>query len=86
MQTKVELTCVSKKESKNLYSGDTAAHPKSYEIELEVGYDPTSVYYKMSGGTNMPLRTINQDAAAMFEVGQKYMMTIEPVPAEEKGE
>ena len=73
--TKVQCQCVSKKESRNW---DTE-FPKATEIELEVPYDQTSIYYKMSGGTNMVLRTVNQAAADMFKIGSNYMMTIEPV-------
>jgi hypothetical protein len=85
MRTQVEVACISKKESKN-HSGDTKAHPKKFDIELEVPYDPNSVYFKLSGGTNLPLQTINQEVATMFEIGQKYMVTIEPIQAKEEGE
>ena len=73
--TQVEVMCVSKKESKNY----DLNNPKLTEIELEVPYDQSSIYHKMSGGTNMVLRTVNQAAADMFIIGSKFMMTIEPV-------
>ena len=73
--TVVEVICVSKKESKNY----DINNPKLTEIELEVPYDQSSIYHKMSGGTNMVLRTVNQAAADMFVIGSKFMMTIEPV-------
>lgn len=79
--THVQMTCISKKEIKQ-YPTSTP----SFEIELEVPYDQTSIFYKLSGGTNMVLRTVNEQAAAMFATQGKYMMVISPVPQEEKGE
>jgi hypothetical protein len=76
MTTQVELTCISKKVSKHW----STAHPLVTEIEIEVPYDENSIYHKMSGGTNMVLRTVNQAAADMFVIGKKYMMEISPVP------
>lgn len=68
MNTKVKAMCVSKKESKN-WNQD---HPIATAIELEVPYDQNSIYWKMSGGTNMVLNTINQSAADMFIIGKEY--------------
>lgn len=79
--TQVKMTCVSKKEIKQ-YPTSTP----SFEIELEVPYDQNSIFYKLSGGTNMVLRTINEQAAAMFNLQGEYMMVISPAPKEEKGE
>ena len=76
--TQVEVLCVSKKESKNY----DEKNPKLTEIELEVPYDQNSIYHKMSGCTNMVLRTVNQAAADMFVIGSKFMMTISPVVAQ----
>lgn len=73
-QTKVEMTCVSKKQIQG-YKGATVSH----EIELEVPYDQSSIYYKLSGGTNIVLRTINPAAADMFELQGKYMLKIETI-------
>ena len=72
--TKVVCKCASKKESKN-YAPE---NPILTEIELEVPYDQSSIYHKMSGGTNMVLRTVNQSAADMFEIGKNYDLVISP--------
>lgn len=77
--THVKMTCVSKKEVKQY----PTATP-SFEIELQVPYDQTSIFYKLSGGTNMLLMTINEQAAAMFQLQGEYMMVISPAPKEEK--
>lgn len=74
MTTIVKCVCVSKKESKNWDQN----FPVKTDIELEVPYDQTSVYHKMSGGTNMVLTTVNQVAADMFLIGQSYMLEIRP--------
>ena len=79
--TQVKMTCVSKKQQKH-YATSNVEH----EIELQVPYDQNSIYYKMSGGTNIVLRTINQAAADMFQLLGEYMLTITPAPVEEKGE
>jgi hypothetical protein len=84
MQTKVVCKCVSKKESANTYQGNTKEHPKAFVIELQVPYDPTSVYYAMSGGTNLFLNTINQDAAEMFIIGGDYDIFISPSQPEKE--
>ena len=78
MTTKVVCKCVSKKESANTYQDDPKEHPKAFVIELQVPYDPKSVYYAMSGGTNLFLNTINQDAAEMFQIGGDYDILISP--------
>jgi hypothetical protein len=74
MSTKVKTTCVSKKESKNY----DAEHPIATAIELEVPYDQNSIYWKLSGGTNLTLNTVNQDAADMFVIGKEYDIVISP--------
>lgn len=68
------MTCVSKKEIQT-HKGATPSH----EIELEVPYNQESIYYKLSGGTNITLRTINPAAAEMFKLQGEYMMVISPV-------
>jgi hypothetical protein len=78
MNTVVEVVVVSKKESKNY----DQKNPKAYEVEFEVPYDQNSVFHKLSGGTNAILRTINEDAAKLFEVGSKVRWTLEVIPAE----
>lgn len=77
--TKVELKCISKKESIHHDQKSINTH-----IELEVPYSSDSVYFKLSGGTNMALNTINKDAADMFVVGNKYEVVISPVTEETK--
>jgi hypothetical protein len=78
MQTKVKVTCLSKKESKNW----NAENPIATEIELEVPYDQKSIYWKLSGGTNLKLNTVNQAAADMFIIGNEYDIVISPAVAE----
>lgn len=72
--TIVKCKCVSKKESQNY----NTEHPIATAIELEVPYDQTSIYWKLSGGTNMTLNTINKDAADMFILGNSYDLVISP--------
>jgi hypothetical protein len=79
--TKVKVKCVAKKESINYNGGQ---NPISTAIELEVPYHPDSIYYQMSGGTNMTLNTVNQDAADMFKLGGEYEIVIQPTSAEIK--
>lgn len=74
MRTKVKVTCISKKESKNW----VPEHPIATAIELEVPYDQKSIYWKLSGGTNLTLNTVNQDAADMFQIGGEYDIIITP--------
>lgn len=79
--TIVKMTCLSKKE----IAPYTKGQPTNHEIELAVAYDQTSVFYRMSGGTNIVLRTINQEAAAMFQLNGEYMLNISPAIAEVPG-
>ncbi len=74
-QTVVELQVLSKAEG---YQYQSVQNPKEWQIELGLNYDPSNVFYKLSGGTNMVLRTINPDAAAMFNLGETVVMTISP--------
>ncbi|MBN8821286.1 MULTISPECIES: hypothetical protein [unclassified Spirosoma] len=78
MSTKVRVTCVSKKESKNW---DTT-NPIATAIELEVPYDQKSVYWKLSGGTNLTLNTVNKAAADMFVIGGEYDIVVSPAEVE----
>lgn len=73
MTTKVKCKCISKKQS-NAYQSANVNH----EIELQVPYDQASVYYQQSGGTGFVLRTINQEAADMFVIGNDYDVVISP--------
>jgi basic membrane lipoprotein Med (substrate-binding protein (PBP1-ABC) superfamily) len=78
MNTKVKVKCISKKESAN-YDKE---NPIATAIELEVPYGQDSIYWKLSGGTNMTLNTVNKDAADMFVIGNDYDMVISPSVAE----
>ena len=72
--TIVKCKCVAKKESIT-YNKE---RPKSTAIELMVPYDQSSIYYQMSGGTNITLNTVNQEAADMFQIGSDYDIVISP--------
>lgn len=72
MSTKIVAKCISKKESQS-WDKD---NPIATTIELEVPYDTTSIYGKMTGGTK--LNTINKQAADMFELGKYYDILISP--------
>lgn len=72
MNTLVKMKCVSKKESIN-YNPNL---PVATAIEMEVPYDQNSVFWKLSGGTNIVLNTVNQEAADMFILGKSYDVVI----------
>jgi hypothetical protein len=72
--TKVKVTCISKKESKNW----DKENPIAMAIELQVPYDQKSIYWAMSGGTNLVLNTVNKSAADMFIIGNEYDVLISP--------
>lgn len=74
MSTKVKVKCISKKESAN-YDKE---NPIATAIELEVPYDQSSIYWKLSGGTNLTLNTVNKNAADMFVIGKDYDIMISP--------
>jgi hypothetical protein len=78
MSTKVKVTCVSKKESKNW----DMQNPIATAVELEVPYDQKSIYWKISGGTNLTLNTVNKEAADMFVIGNEYDIVISPAQPE----
>lgn len=73
MRTVVEVTVISKKESRGYYGGSN-----SNQWEL-VFYDPKSIFHRMSGGTGMNLMTVNQDVAKGIQVGDRVMVTLEKV-------
>ena len=79
MSTLVQVKCQSKKEIAN-YDPKNPVHT---EIEFAIPYDTKSVFYQLSGGTTMVLRTINKDAADQFVIGGNYDITISPTVAEE---
>ncbi|HXU27508.1 MAG TPA: hypothetical protein VN698_09775 [Bacteroidia bacterium] len=72
--TKVKVKCISKKESQSY----NVENPIATAIELEVPYNQTSIYWKLSGGTNITLNTVNKDAADMFVLGKDYDIVISP--------
>ena len=74
MNTIVKVKCVSKKQMVN-YNPNL---PVATAIELEVPYDQNSIFWKMSGGTNTVLNTVNQVAADMFQLGKGYDIVISP--------
>lgn len=78
MQTKVKVKCISKKESVNW----NTENPIATAIELEVPYDQNSIYWKLSGGTNLTLNTVNKNAADMFVIGNEYDILVSPAVAE----
>ena len=75
--TIVKVDCVSKKES---HQWGYKSNPKEWDIELAVHTDQNSVFFKQSGGTNFTLKTINQEAAGMFIIGNSYDVVISPSP------
>lgn len=79
-KTIVECECISKKQTKNY----DPKRPLNHVIELQVPYDQTSIFWAMSGGTNINLNTVNQEAADMFVIGSKYMIDIYPKPPQEE--
>lgn len=79
-KTVVEVEVISKKTG---YQWSSKDNPLETVIEIAVPYGD-SVFHKLSGGTNMELRTINQEAADMFEIGKSYVMEIYPKPEEVK--
>jgi len=72
MSTIVKVECASKKESKNY----DAKNPIQYSIELNVPYDPKSIYHQLSGQSGIILNTINKDAADLFVIGKSYDVVI----------
>lgn len=74
ISTKVKAKCVAKNTSQSY----NEKNPVTTVIGLEVPYDPNSIYHKLSGGTNLELRTINQEAADMFVLGKDYDIVISP--------
>lgn len=78
MSTTVQCKCVSKKETQSYSPENTIATA----IELEVPCDLKSIYWKLSGGTNLTLNTVNQAAADMFVLGGSYDVVISPSKAE----
>lgn len=74
MSTKVKVKCISKKETATYNQNN----PISTQIELQVPYDQSSVYYQLSGGSGFNLCTVNKSAADMFVIGNDYDVVISP--------
>jgi len=72
--TIVKCQCVSKKETQS-YNPE---NPISTEIQLQVPYDPNSIYFQLSSGTGIVLNTINKEAADLFVLGKSYDVVITP--------
>lgn len=72
--TRVQAQCSAVKKEKNW----NEEHPVQYEITLDIPYDQASVYFRLSGGTSITLRTINEAAAEMFEPGKNFFVDISP--------
>lgn len=81
MKTKVVAKCISKKETQN-YDDQ---FPIRTTIEFEVPYDQSSVYWKMSGGTNLELNMVNQETADMFVIGKHYEILVQWVEEDKAG-
>lgn len=81
--TIVELDVVSKVEG---FQYGTKGNQIEWAIEIAVPYDTKSVFHKLSGGTNMVLRTVNKDAADMFVIGDTIVMTLSPKEKEAETE
>lgn len=52
--------------------------PNTTVIEFELPYSEKSPFYKLSGGTNFELRTVNQEAADALVIGEFYEFNISP--------
>ena len=74
METKVKVKCISKKGSLS----HSKENPIATAIELQVPYDPNSIYFQLSGGTGIMLNTVNIEAANMFVLGNDYDVVIRP--------
>lgn len=77
--TLVRVKCLSKKEGINW----NKENPRSFAIELEVPYDQNSIFWKLSGGTNLVLNTVNKAAADMFQIEGSYDIVISPTVLEQ---
>ena len=75
-RTIVKLVCVSKKQS-----GYGTKDKLNHSIEFAVPYENNGIFYQMSGGTTLTLNTVNQEAAAIFEVGEFYEMALQKADA-----
>lgn len=75
--TVVEVTCAKKSQTQDSYNKNTDGTLKTQNnIVFDLPYDPTNIFYQLSGGTKIELNTINQEAADMFIPGNKYKIEI----------
>lgn len=80
MTTVVQMQCESKKELNQYSEKDKDGNLKMrYEIGFHVPYGDGSIWYELSGGTTMVLRTINKEVAGMFIPGKNYKMDISQI-------
>ena len=78
-QVKVYLESKTKKEVGYPNTKPENVAKPSYELKFNVGYDQTSTYFQLSGGTQPVFHTVNEEVANSMEVGKFYMITIEPI-------
>jgi hypothetical protein len=78
MKTRIEVYLESKTKKEIGYPNQPSQKP-SYELKFNVGYDQTSQYYQLSGGSQPVFHTANEDVANSMEVGKKYAIEISPV-------
>ena len=77
----VQMQCESRKELNQYSERDKDGNLKSrYEISFHVPYGDGSIWYELSGGTTMVLRTINKAVADSFVIGKSYQFDISPAP------
>lgn len=80
--TRVRLQCTGITKAQNAWLKNEDGTPGTQAtIELTIAYtnDPSNPNYpfaQQSGGTKFPLVTINESAAAMFEIGKEYNVDI----------
>ena len=81
MKTQVKVYLESKTKKETGYPNQKPEHAQKpqYELKFNVGYDQTSQYFQLSGGTQPILNTVNEEVANSMEVGKWYMITIEPL-------
>lgn len=78
-QVKVYLESKTKKETGYPNQKPETAQKPQYELKFNVGYDQTSQYFQLSGGSQPVFHTVNEDVANSMEVGKWYMITIAPI-------
>lgn len=77
-QVKVYLESKTKKEMGYPNQKPEQVIKPQFELKFNVGYDQTSTYFQLSGGSQPVFHTVNEDVANSMEVGKWYMITIKP--------